>query len=60
MKKQLLGFFAMSLTGCMFAQSSPVVEWGKLIDGDTSAGDQATSVNVNSEGDVYWLSLIHI
>lgn len=54
MKKQLLGFFAMSLTGCMFAQSSPVVEWGKLIDGDTSAGDQATSVNVNSEGDVYW------
>lgn len=54
MKKQLLGFFAMSLTMCAFAQSSPVVKWGKLIDGSTTAGDQSTSVSVNSDGDVYW------
>lgn len=44
----------MSLSMCAFAQDAPVVEWGKLIDGGTSAGDQSISVNVNSAGDVYW------
>lgn len=37
-----------------FAQNSPSVEWGNLIDGTTSAGDQSTDVRVGKDGGVYW------
>lgn len=55
MKKQLLSIFAASLSLGLAAQtSSPVVEWGKLIDGSTTAGDQSTDVAVDRNGNVYW------
>ncbi|MCM1484430.1 MAG: hypothetical protein NC043_08835 [Muribaculaceae bacterium] len=54
MRKSLLAIVALSAFFCAGAQTAPYAEWGYLMDGGTSAGDQGTGVAVNKSGDVYW------
>ena len=56
MRKQLLGLCAATLTLAAAAQNSGIeFQWGKLIDGTTTAGDQSTDVCLDAVGNVYWL-----
>lgn len=56
MKKGLLIFagFAAALGISAQVAQAPKAVWGNLIDGDTAAGDQATSMSIDSDGNVYW------
>lgn len=59
MKKNLILFAALLAALGISARSaqSPAAVWGNLIDGDTTAGDQATSIAVDKTGNVYWFGV---
>ncbi|MCM1377436.1 MAG: hypothetical protein NC186_03165 [Prevotella sp.] len=55
--KQIFTLAALALmAGSAFAVESafPSYSWGKLFDGNTSAGDQSQNVVVAGDGNVYW------
>lgn len=54
MKKHLLLAAGLTLALGATAQTGVSYQWGKLIDGPTTAGDNATDVAINNEGDLYW------
>lgn len=56
MKKILLSVFSAALALAVSAQQNSEIagQWGKLIDGETTAGDQSTEVCVDNSGNVYW------
>ncbi len=53
MKKQLLCLFSVTMALGMSAQT-PTPVWGNLIDGPTTAGDQATEISLDDNGNIYW------
>lgn len=53
MKKQLLCLFGIAMALGMSAQT-PTPVWGNLIDGPTTAGDQASDISLDNKGNVYW------
>lgn len=57
MKRLILSLFtAISAFLCTALANTISVEWGKLIDGTTSAGDQAIDIAVDTSGNAYWLA----
>ena len=56
MNKILLSFCAAAMSIVAYAGTTPGLEyqWGKIIDGKTSAGDQSTDVSVDKNGNIYW------
>lgn len=56
MKKKILLLASVLVTFGMSADlvQAPVAVWGNLIDGDTTSGDQATSMAIDKSGNVYW------
>lgn len=53
MKKSLLTISCAVLALLSFAQA-PEAKWAKLIDGNTSAGDQSTDIALDANGNIYW------
>ncbi len=49
---------ALLLTAAAESQVTPACEWGNLIDGKTSAGDQNISISLNTAGELYTLSAV--
>lgn len=49
---------ALLLTAAVESQVTPTCEWGNLIDGKTSAGDQNISISLNTAGELYTLSAV--
>ncbi len=53
MDKRLLFAFLTGVAMSAAAQTAPTVEWANMLDGATTAGDQAIDICLNSDNDLY-------
>lgn len=57
-RKHIAIFAAILCMSGIKAAEAPAIEWAKLFDGDTNAGDQSTAVAVSSNNEIYWLNTL--